>query len=124
MKKLSFTVLALIALVGTMFAPSKAWSQSEPLTNKVCFISDGPIATINTAIIQADPAEEKNILLGQLEDHNLFNGISPTCPATHEVLGVTSWPSISRLNCNAVNPEHVLINNEIKSRLGIDIHLC
>ncbi len=125
MKKLCLFVLALIVLAGTLFAPSKAWSQSDCLYSEACFLSgyssEGDVIADSQAILTT--YQEKTILVGQLENYSLYNGISPV-PVTYEELGVSSWYTISCLNYDTLgNPLNVITYNEI-NRLRINNQLC
>lgn len=127
MKKFLLSVLALIVLVGTVFAHSTAWSQSDCLYSEACFLSgyssEGDVITDSQAILTTYP--EKTVLLDLIDHFGTFNGVSPVAAVTYEELGVSSWYTISCLNCDTIgNPLNVITYNGIKSRSGINIQFC
>lgn len=101
MKKLFLSVLALVVLVGTIFASSDAWSFTP--AKEACFQSD---------VLAVDIADQGIIPIGNTEENNLLEShldkkvIQPA--ATIEELGVSSFfPSPCSMYLNA-NPGQYL----------------
>lgn len=124
MKKLLLTVLALIVMAGTIFAPSKAWSQSDCLIEDAYFQSDylGD-GLITTAICPASAVIQENVLQNNnIAEKTIVYDLTPVA-TTPEELGVSSWPSISCSMCSTVNSEHDITDYRLGEK-RVAILLC
>ncbi len=123
-KKLLFCVLAMIAFAGTNFAASDAWGFTPDPTEE-CFLSNYSAVTTGVVDLRIDPTWNKDKTV--LHDNVIINTISTNgqfpVAITNEELEVSSWPSISCLNCNTVNPNHDLIDNALEQK-RVDTRLC
>ena len=123
MKNLFLSVLALIVLAGTIFAPSNAWSGT--LGNEtVCFMSEYSVEGGLVTAIQSVQADKNDLSLCKTSELIISDNMSPTIPMAvpRKVQGVTS-SSISCQICPIANKITALTVNGIPQKRAA-ILLC